>query len=487
MITLSGPETLDRVLYDRIVRDGERIELDADALERVDAARARMLAALDAGTPAYGVTTGLGYLATTEIPEADRIALQRSILLGRAVAVGPPLPRDVVRGAMLLRLTGFLGGAAGVSGALCSFIADRLNDAWLPDVPSRPHGAAGEITLLSHLFQTFVGEGFVLEDGARVPAADALAARGVAPYEPALKEGIALVNGAPFAPALTAPLLRTAERVLEQAIVNAALGVAALGASGRPFSSRIGELKGDPAQLRVHARLAELVPDRSERTQAPVSFRVAPQVLGAAAQVLEDASAQLERELRAVTDSPLYLVAAREEPEGFYPSGSFHAQALTFALDALAIAFAQVGSLSEKRVHRLIDSRFSGLPEQLAVDPGRQTGLSPLHKAIVGLLAENRLLAAPASVGPLDSSSGQEDVQAFTPLAADKLRRLLANVELILAYELVVLAQARRLRDVAFPATLESLLAPIIDAVPLVDRDRSLAPDVARVLALLQR
>jgi histidine ammonia-lyase len=486
MITLSGPETLDRGLYDRIVRDGEQVELDADALERVDAGRAGMLAALDAGTPAYGVTTGLGYLATKEIPEADRLALQRSILLGRAVAVGPPLPREVVRGAMLLRLTGFLSGAAGVSGALCTFIADRLNDGWVPDVPARPHGAAGEITLLSHLFQTFVGEGFVHEDGVRVPAADALAARGVAPYEPALKEGIALVNGAPFAPALTAPLVRNAERVLEQAIVNAALGVAALGASGRPFSNRIGELKGDPAQLHVHARLAELVPDRSERTQAPVSFRVAPQVLGAAAQVLDDATAQLERELRAVTDSPLYLAADAEEPEGFYPSGSFHAQALTFSLDALAVAFAQVGSLSEKRVHRLLDSRFSGLPEQLAVDPGRQTGLSPLHKSIVALAAENRLLASPASLGPLDSSSGQEDVQAFTPLAAAKLRRLLANVELMLAYELVVLAQARRLRDAAFPALLESLLAPFLDAVPLVDRDRSLAPDVERVLALLQ-
>jgi histidine ammonia-lyase len=294
------------------------------------------------------------------------------------------------------------------------------------------------------------------------------------------------VNGAPFAPALTAPLVRDAERILEQAVVNAALGVAALGASGRPFSLRIGRLKGDPGQLRVQARLAELVPDRSERTQAPVSFRIAPQVLGAAAQVLDDTAAQLERELRAVTDSPLYLPADAGEPAGFYPSGSFHAQALTFALDSLAIAFAQLGALSEKRVHRLLDARFSGLPEQLAVDPGRQTGLSPLHKSIVGLAAENRLLAAPASLGPTDSSTGQEDMQAFTPLAAEKLRRLLANTELVLAYELVVLAQARRLRDDAFPPALEQLIAPVLDLVPLVDRDRSLALDVERVLALVR-
>jgi histidine ammonia-lyase len=486
VIVLDRPETLDRLAYDRVVCDGEHVAIADVALARCEAARAGMLAELDRGTPAYGVTTGLGYLAKTEIPEADRLALQRSILLGRAVAVGPPLPREVVRGAMLLRLAGFLDGSAAVSGALCTFIAERLNDDWLPEVPSRPHGAAGEITLLSHLFQTFVGEGFVLEAGVRVPAADALAARGVTAYEPGLKEGIALVNGAPFAPAMTAPLVREAERLLEQAVVNAALGVAALGASGRPFSLRIGRLKGDPGQLRVQARLAELVPDRSERSQAPVSFRIAPQVLGAAAQVLDDAAAQLERELRAVTDSPLYLPADDDEPAGFYPSGSFHAQALTFALDSLAIAFAQVGALSEKRVHRLLDARFSSLPEQLAVDPGRQTGLSPLHKSIVGLVAENRLLAAPASLGATDSSTGQEDMQAFTPLAADKLGRLLANTELVLAYELVALAQARRLRDDAFPPALEQLIAPVLGVVPLVDRDRSLAPDVERVLELLR-
>jgi histidine ammonia-lyase len=486
VIVLDGPASLDRALYDRIVREEEPVAIADPALERVERARADMLAALEQGVPAYGVTTGLGYLAKTEIPPADRLALQRSILVGRAVAVGPPLEREVVRGAMLLRLTGFLDGAAAVSAPLCTFIADRLNDGWFPEVPARPHGPAGEITLLSHLFQTFVGEGFVLDGGARVGAAEALAARGVAPYEPGLKEGIALVNGAPFAPALTAPLVRDAERLLDRAVVNAALGVAAIGASGRPFSPRIGRLKGDPAQLRVHARLAELVPDRSERTQAPVSFRVAPQVLGAAAQVLDDATAQLERELRAVTDSPLYLPEGDGEPAGFYPSGSFHAQALTFALDSLAIAFAQVGALSATRVHRLLDTRFSGLPEQLAVDPGRQTGLSPLHKAIVALDHENRLLAAPASLGAVDGSTGQEDVEAFTPLAAQKLRRLLANLELALAYELVALAQARRLRDEPFPPNLESVLAPVLDAVPLVDRDRSLAPDVERVLPLLR-
>jgi histidine ammonia-lyase len=486
VIVIDRHDALDRSLYDRIVRGGEQISLAVDVLGEVDARRAAMLAAVEGGAAAYGVTTGLGYLSRIEIPPADRLALQRSILVGRAVAVGPSFPAEVVRGAMLLRLTAFLAGAAGVSSALCGYIAARLNDGWLPDVPSRPHGAAGEITQLAHLFQTFVGEGFVIENGTRVRAADALATRGVSPYEPGLKEGIALLNGAPFAPALAAPLVRDAARLLEHAVLAAALGAAAVGASGRPFSRRIGALKGDPGQARVHDQLAELLADRSDLPQAPVSFRVAPQVLGAVADVLAAAEAQLDRELHAVTDSPLFLAADGDEPEGFYPSGSFHSQALAFALDSVAAAFARLADLSEKRLHRLLDARFSGLPEQLAADPGRQTGLSVLHKAVVGLCAENRLLAVPSATAAADTSAGQEDVQVFTPLAAERLGRLLENTELVLSYELVALAQARHLRDEPLPEPLEQRVEELLATVPPVVVDRSLAPDVERVRELVR-
>ncbi len=481
MIELSRHDALDLELYRRIVVEHEPVSLARAVLRHVDDRRAAMLAAVDRGLPAYGVTTGLGYLSRTEIPAADRRALQRSILLGRAVSVGPPCAPEVVRGAMLLRLTGFASGAAGVSADLCRFIADRLNEGWTPYVPTRPHGAAGEITQLSHLFQTFVGEGFVLVDGHRVPAAEALP---VPAYEPGLKEGLALVNGAPFAPALTAPLLWRARALLEHATLAAALAAAVVGASARPYSPRIGRLEGDPGQLRVHERLAALLGDWSDRPQAPVSLRVAPQVLGAVTDVLDAAERQLERELRAVTDSPLYLPAEGDEPEGFYPSGGFHSQALSFSLDSLAVAFAQLANLSEKRLHRLLDARFSGLPEQLAVDPGRQTGLSVLHKAVAALCADNRLLAAPASVTTFDTSSGQEDVQAFTALAAEKLDRLLENVELVLAYELVALAQARNLRDEPLSPVLERALATL--ELARISEDRSLAPDVERIAALIR-
>ncbi len=488
MILLDRHDALDLAAYRRVVLEHEPVAVAPEALRRVDERRAAMLRAVDAGMPAYGVTTGLGYLSTRTIPEADRVALQRSILLGRAVAVGAPLPSEVVRGVMLLRLTGFLSGAAGVGSELCAFIADRLNDGWTPAVPERPHGTAGEVSQLAHLFQTFVGEGFVLEHGEPIPAADALAARGVSPYEPGLKEGLALVNGAPFAAALTAPLVWHAGALLEHATLAAALAVAVVAASSRPFSPRIGRLKGDPGQLRMHERLAELLePDAlADRPQAPVSYRVAPQVHGAVAAVLEEAERQLEREVRAVTDSPLFLPAADGEPEGFYPSGNFHSQAVAFAVDALAIAYTQLANLAEKRLHRLLDARFSGLSEQLAVEPGRHTGVSVLHKAVAALCAENRLLAAPASVTALDTSAGQEDFQAFVPLAAQKLGRLLDNVELVLAYELVALAQASRLRGGTLPASLERVASALREAVPYVVEDRPLAPDVERVLGLVR-
>jgi histidine ammonia-lyase len=488
VILLDRHDALDLAAYRRVVLEHEPVAVAPEALRRVDERRAAMLRAIDAGAPAYGVTTGLGYLASRTIPQAERVALQRSILLGRAVAVGAPLPSEVVRGVMLLRLTGFLSGAAGVGSELCAFIADRLNDRWTPVVPVRPHGAAGEVSQLAHLFQTFVGEGLVLEHGEPVPAAVALAARGVSPYEPGLKEGLALVNGAPFAPALTAPLVWRAGALLEHATVAAALAVAVTAGSARPFSPRIGRLKGDPAQLRIHERLAELLgPDAlADRPQAPVSHRVAPQVHGAVAAVLEAAEGQLEREVRAVTDSPLFLLAADGEPEGFYPSGNFHSQAVAFALDALAIAYAQLANLAEKRLHRLLDARFSGLSEQLAVEPGRYTGVSVLHKAVAALCAENRLLAAPASVTAMDTSAGQEDFQAFVPLAAEKLERLLDNVELVLAYELTALAQASRLRGGTLTAPLERIAATLREAVPSVVEDRSLAPDVERVVALVR-
>jgi histidine ammonia-lyase len=490
MLVLERHDQLDLGAYRRVAARREPVAIDPALLAHAEASRRTMLDHLADGADAYGVTTGLGYLRSRSIAPMDQLPLQRSILVGRASGVGEALPDEVVRGAMLLRLTGFLSGRAGVSADLCRFIADRLNDGWTPVVPASRPGTAGETIPLCHLFQTFIGEGEVRDGELRSPAADALARRGAPPYELKPREGLALVNGAPLAPAMAVQLSLRAATALEQATLLGALAAALIGASSRPYSERVGRLKGDHGQRRVHAQLGELLAGyegAADGPQAPVSLRVLPQVHGAAGDGLARLDGQLERELRAVTDSPLWLAAEGDEPEGFYPSGNFHSQALALDLDSLAIALTQVAALSEKRLHRLLDSRFSGLPEQLSPAPDRgHCGLVSLHKAVVGLCAENRLLAAPASVHASDASSGQEDFQAFTGLAADKLHRLLDNLELTLAYELVALRQAHHFAGTTLPPALAAAMAAATAVLDPVDCDRSLAPDAERARELIR-
>lgn len=490
-VVLDRWDALDLPLYRRIALGREPVEVAERLYEHVERRRAALHALVEGGAAVYGVTVGLGYLTTRRIGLEDQTALQRSLLTARASGLGPQLPEDVVRGVMLLRLAGFLSGYAGVSAALCRFLVDRLNDGWSPVVPTGPFGASGEISPLGHLFQTFIGAGYVREREEVVPSAEALGRRGVSPYEPGPKEGGALVNGSPFATALGIHLCDRCRVLLEHAHVAAALAAELVGASTRPYSRRVGELACDPAQLRVHERLLELLAGGGafeDKPQAPVSFRVVPQVHGSLLDQLETLEARVERGLRAVTDSPLVLAAEAEEPEGMYPSGGFHAAAVALALDGLAIGVAQVTNLVEKRLHRVLDARFSGLPEQLAVEPGKQAGVIALHKAVVALSAENRMLASPASVHSSDTSAGQEDVQAFEFLAAEKLGRALDNLELALACELVALRQGFYLRGTTPPPApllgqalrgLEAEVAPVVE-------DRMLSGDMERVRLLVR-
>ncbi|HLH65609.1 MAG TPA: aromatic amino acid lyase [Solirubrobacteraceae bacterium] len=474
----------------RVCFHGAGVAIDPAALAHVEARREAMLAHARSDPTAYGINTGLGLFNRVPVSPPDEAEFQRLILCGRANGVGPPLSEPVVRGAMLLRLEGFLAGHAGVSAQLCERIAQLLGGGWHPHVPAAASGNAGEVTPLAHLFQTLVGEGLVRGGEGWVGAERGLEALGLRPLALGVKEGLALVNGAPLAVALAVPLALRAALLLEHATVAGALWVALCGASGRPYSRRVGELSGDRGRTLVCARMGALLDGGDAlgpRLQAPVSLRVIPQVHGAAAGALWALLCALEVELRAVSDSPVFLDAdpATGEPAGIYPTGNFHAASITLALEALGLAFAHVLNLLEKRLHRLMDSRFSTLPDQLSAQPGLRSGVTGLHKQVVGLCAQARALALPSSLAALDASTGQEDIEAHTLLVALRLSQLLDCLELALAYELVALRQAAALSPHRPPPPLAVALERIAALVEPALVDRSLAADVERVRRLV--
>jgi histidine ammonia-lyase len=342
------------------------------------------------------------------------------------------------------------------------------------------------VTAPAHAFPTIIGVGRVLaEDGGVEDAGTALAARGAAPYAPLPKEGIALLAGAPGTVAVAMGRRRAGLALAEQLRIGAAAAISALGAPRGPYSEEAGELAGDPVLEEVLEAIRDLLgrdagDAGSGRPQAPVSFRVAPQALAHLDRTLDRLEAELRRALAAVTDSPAFAGGR------FVSTGGFHEIGLAAGMDALAVAYAHAGELAAARVHRMLDARFSGLPDQLTPTPGPSCGLVVVHKRMVGAVAELRQLAAPATIGLADTSLGQEDAMTHAFAASEQLRSAEGLVRELVACELLAARQAWHLRG-ALPQ--EGGLAPIgalvAGAVPPVEADRPLGPDIEALVELL--
>lgn len=466
---------------ERVAFRGEGLALAGELVAAVDAMRVRALAVLQGGTRVYGVTTGMGYLAGTDLTPEQQRSHQRNLLIGRAVGSPPWLQAGEARAVLVARLASFLSGHAGVSSALCAFLVDRLNDGFVPAIPATSVGGAGEVLPLAHAFQTFVGVGTVLRgDGTPCDAADALRARGVDPYVPGPKEGIALLAGAPCATALALARHRAARVLARQLRAGAAAAISALGAPLDPYDAAVEQLDDDPllaAVLRdLRGQLGQ-APSAHGSHQAPVSFRVVPQVLAHVEREIGRLQEDVGHALRTTTDSPAFV------GDRFVSNGGFHAVQLAADLDTVGAALIRAAELAGQRVHRLLDRRFTGLPDQLTPDPGPQAGLVVVHKRVAGAVHELRGLAAPASTGQADTALGQEDAGTFVFLAAAKLRRIESVVREVLACELLTARQAWALRGVAPPGFAVALAA----AVAPVDVDRPLGPDLTALVDLLER
>jgi histidine ammonia-lyase len=473
---ISAPADLDPGLILRIA-GGEGAQIAPALLAAVDRQAAAAREVLRRGDPVYGVNTGMGALVGVRLTEAEQAAHQRNLMLARATGGPPWLSAAEVRAIIAVRLRTFLSGDSGVSAGLCQRLAALLDAGIVPAVPRTGVGCAGEIIPLAHAFGPLVGIGLVVSrSGQTVPAPEALRSSGLGEFGLGPKEGLALLAGVPGATALA--LMRLAEaRALEAAMeAAAALSIAAAGASRDPYAHACA--RGDDVLAGVLGRLRAVIGDQPEpRTlQAPVSFRVAGPVLTQVLRAGDALAAAIERALTGVTDSPAFLDGS------FVGTAGFHGIDLTAHCDQLTAALSHAAEVSAARVHRLLDAKVTGLPAQLAARPGPDAGLVAVHKRAAGEVHALRRLAIPASVGLIETSGGQEDVQSFAWEAGQTLRAALRHARAVTACELLTAYQACSLSPRSAPAGCRALLARLTEIIGPIGADRPFGQDIERLL-----
>ena len=464
----------------RSVAAGYGVRIAPDLLAAVQRQRAEAMQALADGQLVYGVNTGMGALSKVRLTERQQRFHQRNLLLARATGGPPWLDVPEARAVITVRLLTFLSGDAAVSGELCQCLAEFLNRGLVPAIPRTGAGAAGEIMQLAHAFGPVAGIGQVLgPDGTPLPAGQALREAGLGEFTLGPKEGIALIQGVPGATGLSALQLGEAAALTSLMEGAAALSIVVARASRDPY--RAACARGDDLLAAVLGRLRAAVgDDPSPRSlQAPVSFRVAGPVL---TQVVRSAGlleAAVHRALTGVTDSPAFLDGQ------FTGTAGFHGIDLAAHCDQLTAAFCHAAEVAAARVHRLLDPAVTGLPAQLAREPGPQAGLTPVHKRAAGEVHAMRRLASATPVGLLETSGGQEDVQSFAWEAAEKLAAALRHARAVTACELLAAYQAATLSGFSErPPTdrARALLDWLAGIIPPIDDDRPFGEDLQHLI-----
>ncbi|ROZ72454.1 histidine ammonia-lyase [Ramlibacter sp. WS9] len=502
---LSGTERL-QVALDPACRTG--IRASAELVRK----------ATEGDAPVYGVNTGFGKLATTRIAKEDLAILQLKLLRSHAVGVGDPLDERVVRLILLLKATSLARGYSGVREEVVDTLLALHNQGLTPVIPCQGSvGASGDLAPLAHLSLPLIGEGEVFYQGQRMPAAHGLERAGVKPIKLSAKEGLALINGTQVSTALAINALLATDRLFEAAVISGALTLDAARGSDGPFDPRIHAVRGQPGQIACAAAYRALAVgseirkshlEDDDRVQDPYCLRCQPQVMGACLDQMRHAALVLVREANAVTDNPLVFPEQAEvrggavEPalpghwrrplEGevakghfggeLVSGGNFHAEPVALAADGLALAIAEIGAITERRIAMLVDTVVSRLPPFLTPDPGLNSGFMIVHVTAAALASENKSLAHPASVDSLPTSANQEDHVSMATFAARRLQPMLKNTAHIVAIELLAAAQGIEfLRPLTSAPGLEGVLRLVRSVSPAMMQDRSLARDIEAV------
>lgn len=495
-----------------VARFGARVEIDPEALERVARSRAVVDRCVAEGRVSYGVTTGFGKFSDILISPEENALLQRNLIVSHACGVGDPLPEEVVRAMALLRANALAVGYSGIRPETLEALVDMLNAGIVPVVPEKGSlGASGDLAPLSHLVLVLIGEGEAFYRGTRMPGGAALKAAGLAPVVLAAKEGLALINGTQAMTAVAALAVFDAWKLLRTGDVACALSFQALQGIVDALDPRVHALRGQEGQEiaaeRLRALLAEsaLTTRQGElRVQDAYALRCAPQVHGASRDALGYVTDIVERELNAVTDNPLIFPGAAAEEafsdldsqegaggeEAMISGGNFHGQPVALAMDFLGIAMAELASIGERRIERLVNPGLSnGLPAFLTRAGGLNSGFMIAQYVAAALVSENKVLAHPASVDSIPSSANQEDHVSMGTIAARKARSIIGHLRSVVAIELLAACQAVELRAELLDVDLEESLSPatraayraVRSAVPGLGPDRVMYQDIEAV------
>lgn len=423
-----------------------KIRLSPEARNAIKTSHQNLKSLLDSGVNIYGVNTGFGKLSSVSIPESDQKQLQLNLVRSHAAGVGKPFDAGITRLIMILKLMTFAKGYSGVRLELVQQLVHFINHDILPVIPRQGSvGASGDLAPLSHLAMGLIGEGKVHFQDRIMPAIVAIKEAGLEPLVMEAKEGLAMINGTQVSAALGIKAIVTGKNLLQTADISGALSVEAGLASRNVFEGKIHKLKEHKGQIQSAGNVwrmlakSEIVDDHADcdRIQDPYSFRCIPHIHGSSRELYASAKNIVLNEANSISDNPLIFSDTE-----IRSSGHFHAEAVAQALDTLSISIAEIGAISERRIHYFMKGIDDKIPMFVANNPGLESGFMMAQVTAASLVSENKTLAHPAAVDSLSTSAGQEDLVSMAPWAGRKCLRIIENVTQILAIELYVAATA---------------------------------------------
>lgn len=482
-------------VYEVAVNNKE-VSLSAGAKEKIKKAHEYLRKKAKSGEVIYGVNTGFGILSNVKVEAKDLAQLQLNLLRSHAVGTGEPLSREKVRAMVLLRASTLTQGHSGVSVRVVEALLDLLNydiTPWIPEQGSV--GASGDLSPLAHLSLVLIGEGRAYVDGKLVSGKKALELKKLKPVVLGPKEGLALINGTQFMAALAVFAILEAERLFRVANISSAMTLEALRGTTKAFDRKIHAVRPHPGQIEVAKILRDLLghPRKSEianshencgRVQDPYSLRCIPQVHGATLETIRFVRETVEREINSVTDNPLVFPDEGEVLSG----GNFHGQYLALGMDYLAIAMAEIASISEQRIEKLINPAISDLPAFLMKKAGINSGFMIVQVAAASIVSENKTLTHPASVDTIPTSADKEDHVSMGAWAARKCLMVIKNVERVLAMELMAATQGvDLLRPLKTTSKLEKIHEDIRKKVPFFDEDAPFYESIEEITRIIAK